>query len=167
MSQVDTSITQSACGLPTSSQDVFHESSTPPPELIDASSSPSLVGQPVESVGAAATEIDNVGAGRVSTSLNKAVPDTLPAVVYLDPCDTSELIRAVEEGVFQIVQHNVDVPSASVSTIPSTNSHSMITRSKVGTFKPKLYALECKQVHEVPGNVHEALQHTHWKEAVQ
>ncbi|KAK8529774.1 hypothetical protein V6N12_060544 [Hibiscus sabdariffa] len=98
-SLVDTSVTQSACGLSMPSQDVAHASSTPPPEFIDASSSPSLDDQLVEFVDHAAIEIDNADAGRDFTSLNKAVLDTLPVVVHSGPCDTSDLMNATKEDV--------------------------------------------------------------------
>ncbi|KAK9045800.1 hypothetical protein V6N11_051705 [Hibiscus sabdariffa] len=143
MSQNGTSVMQPACGL--SSQDVVNDISTPPPELVNTRPSPSHVAQPIESVDAATTEINNAGADPRSMSLNQAVLDVLPNVVDSGPCVTSELVNAIEEDVLQIEQPTVVVPSTSISTIPTTNTHHMTTRSKVGTFKPKLYALEWRR----------------------
>ncbi|KAE8676646.1 hypothetical protein F3Y22_tig00111582pilonHSYRG00259 [Hibiscus syriacus] len=46
----------------------------------------------------------------------------------------------------------------------STNNHHMVTRSKVGTFKPKIYNT---LFNETPLSVQEALQHKHWRAAVE
>ncbi|KAE8661079.1 Soluble inorganic pyrophosphatase [Hibiscus syriacus] len=44
------------------------------------------------------------------------------------------------------------------------NRHSMMTRSKCGIFKPKVYVASCAEMK--PLNVHEAIQSPHWKAAV-
>ncbi|KAE8697713.1 hypothetical protein F3Y22_tig00110610pilonHSYRG00140 [Hibiscus syriacus] len=55
---------------------------------------------------------------------------------------------------------------ASTSSVQSThNSHSMLTRSKCGVFKPKTYSSYFEA--EIPSTVQEAMQSAHWKEAVQ
>ncbi|GMI90053.1 hypothetical protein HRI_002674600 [Hibiscus trionum] len=45
----------------------------------------------------------------------------------------------------------------------SGNTHSMVTRSKVGIFKPKIFNAEYS---EIPSDVQTALQHPKWKEVV-
>lgn len=48
---------------------------------------------------------------------------------------------------------------------PPTNVHSLLTRSKAGIHKPKIYASQLSYIHE-PATVRAALEHPAWCEAV-
>ncbi|KAL4341916.1 hypothetical protein GQ457_08G024210 [Hibiscus cannabinus] len=54
---------------------------------------------------------------------------------------------------------NIDTKAYSGSTLVR-NTHTMLTRSKCGIFKPKAYLARCD---EFPKDVYEALQHADWK----
>ncbi|KAK8651607.1 hypothetical protein V6N13_141204 [Hibiscus sabdariffa] len=54
-------------------------------------------------------------------------------------------------------------PVSDEAILAPSNTHHMVTRSKVGVFKPKIFQL---QYSEVPTSVHDALQHPEWKKAV-
>ncbi|KAK8537836.1 hypothetical protein V6N12_043982 [Hibiscus sabdariffa] len=73
MSQVVTPDLQPACVLPTNIHGGIHADSTPPPEHIDAFSSPSITEQPVEhELGVAITEMRVADAIRGPASLLEA-----------------------------------------------------------------------------------------------
>ncbi|KAE8688703.1 Phosphoinositide phospholipase C 2 [Hibiscus syriacus] len=69
-----------------------------------------------------------------------------------------------EQSVVEIsAQENVE--SGEQGGVQSNlNCHPMRTRSKCGNFKPKVYMASCTSME--PANVHEALQSSHWKNAV-
>ncbi|KAK8548208.1 hypothetical protein V6N12_061126 [Hibiscus sabdariffa] len=52
-------------------------------------------------------------------------------------------------------------------SIVQTNVHPMVTCSKVGTYKPKLYYDATTNDEDVPHNIHEALQPPEWKTTVE
>ncbi|KAK8500760.1 hypothetical protein V6N12_031420 [Hibiscus sabdariffa] len=125
MSQVDISGSQSTCVLPVSTQGVTSDSSTLPPEHIDASSSPSLADQPIDHENAD-IEPELVTSEVCLNSDNQAVSAAAGSTAV------SEMVPTAENGSVQreepvVSGHSAPVPESSV-----TNTHRMVTRSKVG-----------------------------------
>ncbi|KAK8479727.1 hypothetical protein V6N12_031418 [Hibiscus sabdariffa] len=124
MSQVDISGSQSTCVLPVSTQGVTSDSSTLPPEHIDASSSPSLADQPIDHENAD-IEPELVTSEVCLNSDNQAVSAAAGSTAV------SEMVPTAENGSVQreepvVSGHSAPVPESSV-----TNTHRMVTRSKV------------------------------------
>ncbi|KAK8510105.1 hypothetical protein V6N12_007982 [Hibiscus sabdariffa] len=115
---------------------------TPSPQRIDDSTTPSSAVQHVEHVLDATTEMNTVNDG--STALQEAVQDNVVTDIDSNPCEVTEIVHSAQDGDQHQVEAAMDKQTVSSSNNPFPNTHSMVTRSKVGTFKPKLYTLQCQ-----------------------
>ena len=85
------------------------------------------------------------------------------------PLDTSSnaILQEYDDppSTMGIYETSSSMAPSLVDALHAINAHLMMTRSKCGIFKPKVYLVDYTQ-HE-PCDVKEALKHPHWKKAME
>lgn len=94
-----------------------------------------------------------------------SLPPSLPTSLVCPQPDSPISPMLTGPSIASLTHSLVLVPISSPIPTPQ-NSDAMVTRSKAGIFKPKFYISGVDLSPDVPTNVHAAMAHPLWKEAV-